>query len=92
MTEMHEKKTLKLREGTDAERQQYAARGGRITWRLLMPKTRTHVYYRVDDAAGEAFAEGPRLDLLAMGVGEVDRVGGAVEERIRAVPWWAWLR
>lgn len=43
----------KLRDGTDAERQQYAARGGRIVWRLLMPKTRNHVYYRVDDAAGE---------------------------------------
>ena len=43
----------KLRDGTDAERQQYAARGGRITWRLLMPKTRNHVYYRIDDAAGE---------------------------------------
>jgi len=43
----------KLRDGTDADRQQYGARGGRILWRILMPKTRNHVYYRVDDAAGE---------------------------------------
>jgi hypothetical protein len=39
----------KLREGTDKERQQYAARSGRIIWRLLMPKTRNHVYYRVNE-------------------------------------------
>jgi hypothetical protein len=43
----------KLREGADKERQQYAARSGRIIWRLLMPKTRTHVYYRVSGAAGD---------------------------------------
>jgi hypothetical protein len=43
----------KLREGTDKERQQYAARSGRIIWRLLMPKTRTHVYYRVSESAGD---------------------------------------
>jgi hypothetical protein len=42
----------KLREGTDRERQKYAARGGRIIWRLLMPKTRHHVCYRVNEAAG----------------------------------------
>lgn len=41
----------KLREGTDQERQQYAARSGRIIWRLLMPKTQNHVYYRVNEAA-----------------------------------------
>lgn len=40
----------KLREGADKERQQYAARSGRIIWRLLMPKTRNHVYYRVSEA------------------------------------------
>lgn len=43
----------KLRRGAGHERQQYAARGGRIIWRILMPKTRNHVYYRLDDAAGE---------------------------------------
>lgn len=43
----------KLRHGADDERQQYAARGGRIIWRVLMPKTRNHVYYRLDEAAKE---------------------------------------
>jgi len=43
----------KLRSGADKERQQYAARGGRIVWRILMPKTRAHVYYRLDEVAGE---------------------------------------
>jgi hypothetical protein len=43
----------KLRAGADEERQQYAALGGRIIWRILMPKTRNHVYYRVDEAAGQ---------------------------------------
>jgi hypothetical protein len=43
----------KLRTGTDNERQKYAARRGRIIWRLLMPKTRNHVYYRVNEAAGD---------------------------------------
>ena len=43
----------KLREGTDKERQQYAARSGHIIWRLLMPKTRSHVYYRVNEIAAE---------------------------------------
>lgn len=43
----------KLREGTDKERQQYAARSGRIIWRLLMPKTRNHVYYRVNEVGAE---------------------------------------
>jgi hypothetical protein len=42
----------KLREGADAERQQFAARGGHIIWRILMPKTRHHLYYRVDEHAG----------------------------------------
>lgn len=44
---------VKLRDGGDHERQQYAARNGRIIWRLLMPKTRNHIYYRLDEAAGE---------------------------------------
>ena len=43
----------KLRAGEDEERQQFAARGGRIIWRILMPKTRNHVFYRVNDAAAE---------------------------------------
>ena len=43
----------KLREGTDKERQQYAARSGRIIWRLLMPKPRNHVYYRISEATGD---------------------------------------
>jgi hypothetical protein len=43
----------KLRNGADNERQQYAARGGRIIWRILMPKPRTHVYYRLNEAAKE---------------------------------------
>jgi len=43
----------KLRDGADEERQQYAARGGRVIWRILMPKTRHHIYYRLEDAAGE---------------------------------------
>lgn len=47
----------KLRDGTDSERQQFAARGGHIIWRILMPKTRNHVYYRVDESAG-------RVDVL----------------------------
>lgn len=43
----------KLRDAADVDRQQYAARGGRLVWRLLMPKTRMHLYSRFDEAAGE---------------------------------------
>lgn len=43
----------KLRAGADEQRQQYAARGGRIIWRISMPKTRNQVYYRLNEAAGE---------------------------------------
>lgn len=43
----------KLRDGTDTERHQFAARGGHIIWRILMPKTRNHIYYRVNDRAAE---------------------------------------
>jgi hypothetical protein len=43
----------KLRDGTAADRQKYAARGGHIIWRILMPITRNHVYYRVNDSADE---------------------------------------
>lgn len=42
----------KLRDGADDERQQYAARDGRIIWRILMPKTRNHICYRLDEAIG----------------------------------------
>ncbi|MCX5741564.1 MAG: hypothetical protein NT062_03590 [Proteobacteria bacterium] len=47
----------KLRDGADEERQQYAARGGRVIWRILMPKTRHHVYYRLNSAAGDVEIE-----------------------------------
>lgn len=40
----------KLRDGSDQERQQYAARSGRVIWCLLMPN---HVYYRHDLTAGD---------------------------------------
>lgn len=43
----------RLRTGADQERQRFAARGGRIIWRILMPRTRHHLYYRVDDTARE---------------------------------------
>ena len=43
----------KLREGADQERQQYGARGGRIIWRILMPRTRNHLYYRLNEAEHE---------------------------------------
>jgi plasmid stabilization system protein ParE len=42
----------KLRDGADEERQRYALRDGRIIRRLPMPKTRNHVYYRLDPAGG----------------------------------------
>jgi hypothetical protein len=42
----------RLRSGTDEGRQQYAVRRGRVIWCLLMPKTRNHVYYSVNEAAG----------------------------------------
>jgi hypothetical protein len=38
----------KLRDGSDSERQQFAARGGRIVWRILM--CRAHVDYRTSEA------------------------------------------
>lgn len=44
----------KLRAGADHERREYAAQHGRIIWRILMPKTKNHVYYRIDRTAGEA--------------------------------------
>jgi hypothetical protein len=44
----------KLRAGTDKGRHEYAVRRGRIIWRILMPKTKNHIYYRIDSAADEA--------------------------------------
>ncbi len=41
----------KIRAGADDERRVYTRRGGVIIWRILMPKTRHHVYYRVKPAA-----------------------------------------
>ena len=42
----------KLRDGADEERQRYGLRGGRVIWRMLMPKTLNHVYYRIDPTGG----------------------------------------
>jgi hypothetical protein len=36
-----------------AEGRRYAIESGRIIWRVLMPKTGNHVYYRIDDTAGD---------------------------------------
>ena len=43
----------KLRDGADSDRQQYAATSGRVIWRVLMPKTRHHVYYRLSETGKE---------------------------------------
>lgn len=43
----------KLRDGNDAERQAFTTRSGIVVWRLLMPRTRRHVYYRVSDRGDE---------------------------------------
>lgn len=42
----------KLRAGADKDRREYALKDGRIVWRVLMRKTKLHVYYRVDNTAG----------------------------------------
>lgn len=39
----------RLRRDTDAARQQYTGEGSKTVWRLLMPDTRHHVYYRRAD-------------------------------------------
>jgi len=31
------------------EGQRYAVEAGEVIWRMLMPKTQTHIYYRIDD-------------------------------------------
>ncbi len=42
---------MKLRTGADDERQRYCVIRGHLVWRILMPKTKNHIYYRVDAAA-----------------------------------------
>ncbi len=42
---------VKLRTGADDERQRYRVSRGQLVWRILMPKTKNHIYYRVDSAA-----------------------------------------
>ena len=37
-----------IRSNTDAARQRYAGHADATVWRLLLPKTRHHVYYRRD--------------------------------------------
>lgn len=39
----------KLRSETDVARQRYSGRGDATVWRLLMPKTRHHIYYQRDE-------------------------------------------
>jgi hypothetical protein len=43
----------KLRVGADEGRQQYLVRRDLVVWRILMPKTKNHLYYRVDATAEE---------------------------------------
>ncbi|HET9627067.1 MAG TPA: hypothetical protein VFP84_37165 [Kofleriaceae bacterium] len=40
----------KLRERADEERQRYAIVRGRLIWRILLPRTKLHLYDRIDDA------------------------------------------
>ena len=44
----------KIRDLTDAARQRYSGDGEATVWRLLMPKTKHHVYYRRYEHAGTA--------------------------------------
>ncbi|MBA3455765.1 MAG: hypothetical protein H0T42_21900 [Deltaproteobacteria bacterium] len=39
----------KLRKNTDVTRQRYSSHGAATVWRLLMPKTRHHLYYQRDE-------------------------------------------
>lgn len=41
----------KLRANMDAARQRYSGEGAETVWRVLMPRTRHHVYYWRDEAA-----------------------------------------
>ena len=38
----------KLRDGANEERLRYTILRGRTIWRVLLPKTKLHLYYRVD--------------------------------------------
>jgi hypothetical protein len=40
-----------LRTDADATRQRYSGQANATVWRLLMPKTRHHIYYRRDEHA-----------------------------------------
>lgn len=44
----------KLRRNIDVARQRYSEHGDATVWRLLMPKTRHHVYYVRDEQANVA--------------------------------------
>lgn len=44
----------KIRDSTDVARQRYSGDGEATVWRLLMPKTRHHVYYLRYEHAGIA--------------------------------------
>jgi hypothetical protein len=57
---------VRLRDGADVSRQRYAVRHGQTIWRLLLPKTRHHVYYQTSEELGvivllvwNAIAEAP---------------------------------
>lgn len=44
----------KLRGNADAARQRYSGQGAETVWRLLLPRTRHHIYYWRDDVTGVA--------------------------------------
>lgn len=46
----------KLRSGADNERRRYGERRDSAVWRLLMPKTRNHVYYYFTSGVVEVIA------------------------------------
>lgn len=56
----------KLRRDTDVARQPYSGQGEATVWRLLMPKTRHHVYYTRDERADIA-----HVVLVDSAIGEV---------------------
>jgi hypothetical protein len=44
----------KIRDNTDAARQRYSGDGAATVWRLLMPRTRHHLYYQRDEQTNTA--------------------------------------
>lgn len=44
----------KLRNNTDVARQRYSGHGAATVWRLLMPRTRHHLYYQRDEQTNTA--------------------------------------